>query len=45
MVKNKLAANFYKRDIAELSADEDKTEIEYLNNIDENISGEEVILY
>jgi len=42
--KKQTAANFYKRDIAELSADEDKTEIEYLNNIDENISGEEVIL-
>jgi hypothetical protein len=42
--KKQTAANFYKRDIQELAEDENKTPIQYLNDIDENLSGDEVIL-
>jgi hypothetical protein len=42
--KKQSAQNFFKRDIEELATDEGKTEIEYLNSIDSNLSGEEVIL-
>ena len=42
--KKQSAQNFFKRDIEELAADEGKTEIEYLNSIDNNLSGEEVVL-
>ena len=37
-------SDFFKRDIEELAADEGKTEIEYLNSIDNNLSGGEVVL-
>ncbi len=42
--KKQTAANFYKRDIEELAEDEQKTVIQYLNDIEENLSGDEVIL-
>jgi hypothetical protein len=42
--KKQTAANFYKRDIENLASDEDKSEIEYLKDIEENLSGDEVIL-
>jgi len=42
--KKQTAANFYKRDIEELAEDEKKTTIQYLNDIEENLSGDEVIL-
>lgn len=42
--KKQTAANFFKRDIEELAEEEGKSEIDYLNTIEENISGEEVIL-
>ena len=42
--KKQTAANFYKRDIQDLAEDENKTPIQYLNDIDENLSGDEVVL-
>ena len=42
--KKQTAANFYKRDIEELAEDEQKTVIQYLNDIEDNLSGDEVIL-
>jgi len=42
--KKQSAQNFFKRDIEELASDENKTEIEYLNNIENNLSGEQVVL-
>ena len=42
--KKQTAANFYKRDIEELASDEKKTQIQYLNEIEDNLSGDEVIL-
>lgn len=42
--KKQTAANFYKRDIHDLAEDENKTPIQYLNDIDENLSGDEVVL-
>jgi len=42
--KKQTAANFYKRDVEILAGDEGKTEIEYLKDIEENLSGDEVIL-
>ncbi len=42
--KKQTAANFYKRDVESLAEDEGKTEIEYLKDIDENLSGDEIIL-
>ena len=42
--KKQTAANFYKRDIEELAEDEKKTQIQYLNDIEDNLSGDEVIL-
>ncbi len=42
--KKQTAANFYKRDVDELAEDEGKTTIQYLNDIDDNLSGDEVIL-
>jgi len=42
--KKQSAANFYKRDIDEMAADEEKTSIQYLNDIEDNLSGDEVIL-
>lgn len=42
--KKQTAANFYRRDIEELAEDEGKTQIQYLNDIDKNLSGEEAVL-
>ena len=42
--KKQTAANFYKRDIDDLAQDEGKTVIQYLNDIDNNLSGDEAIL-
>ena len=42
--KKQTAANFYKRDIEDLAQDEGKTVIQYLNDIDNNLSGDEAIL-
>ena len=42
--KKQTAANFYKRDVEILAGDEGKTEIEYLKDIEENLSGDEAIL-
>ena len=42
--KKQTAANFYKRDLETLAGDEGKSEIEYLKDIDDNLSGDEVIL-
>ena len=42
--KKQTAANFYKRDIENLAGDDGKSEIEYLKDIEENLSGDEVIL-
>lgn len=42
--KKQTAANFYKRDVEILAGDEGKSEIEYLKDIEENLSGDEVIL-
>ena len=42
--KKQTTANFYKRDIEELAEDEKKTQIQYLNDIEDNLSGDEVIL-
>ena len=42
--KKQSAQNFFKRDIDELASDEGKSTIEYLNSIDSNLSGEQVIL-
>ncbi len=42
--KKQTAANFYKRDIDDLAQDEGKTVIQYLNDIDKNLSGDEAIL-
>ena len=42
--KKQSAQNFFKRDIDELASDEGKSPIEYLNSIDSNLSGEQVIL-
>jgi hypothetical protein len=42
--KKQTAANFYKRDVEILAGDEGKSEIEYLKDIEENLSGDEAIL-
>ena len=42
--KKQTAANFYKRDIENLAGDDGKSEIEYLKDIEDNLSGDEVIL-
>jgi len=42
--KKQTAANFYKRDIENLAGDDGKNEIEYLKDIEDNLSGDEVIL-
>ena len=42
--KKQTAANFYKRDLESLAEDEGKSEIEYLKEIENNLSGDEVIL-
>jgi len=42
--KKQTAANFYRRDIEELAEDEGKSQIQYLNALDRNLSGEEAIL-
>ncbi len=42
--KKQSAQNFFKRDIEELASDENKSQIEYLNSIEDNLSGEEVVL-
>ena len=42
--KKQTAANFYKRDLEILAGDEGKSEIEFLKDIDDNLSGDEVIL-
>ena len=39
----KQTANFYK-DVENLAGDDGKSEIEYLKDIEENLSGDEVIL-
>ena len=39
--KKQTAANFYRRDIEELAEDEGKTQIQYLGDLDKNLSGED----
>jgi hypothetical protein len=42
--KKQSAANFYKRNLEELAEDENKSEIQFLNDIENNLSGDEVLL-